>query len=65
MGLLPGIKTFVNDQQPEDLEEVELMAKLAESIKNLKPKDPSLDWLNLMQDTYKSLGDLSKAINNL
>ena len=65
-GLLPGIKAFVIGQQPADLEEVELKAKLAESIENLKPKDASSDRVNLMQDTYnKSLSDLSKAINNL
>ena len=65
-GLLPGIKAFVIGQQPANLEEVELKAKLAESIENLKPKDTSSDRVNLMQDTYnKSLGDLSKAINNL
>ena len=65
-GLLPGIKAFVIGQQPADLEEVELKAKLAESIENLKPKDASSDRVNLMQDTYnKSLGDLSKVINNL
>ena len=53
-------------QQPADLEEVELKAKLVESIENLKPKDTSSDRVNLMQDIYnKSLGDLSKAINNL
>ena len=65
-GLLSGITAFVIGQQPADLEEVELMAKLAESIENLKPKDVSSDRVNLIQDTYnKSLGGLSKAINNL
>ena len=65
-GLLPNIKAFVIGHQPETLDDLESKARLAESVEKLKPREPQVDRINMLQENHlKRLEDLAKIIEQL